>query len=213
MITEQAVAIGALEPQHCLAETAMLNFNHASVQDFVKRYAVGKNTFEQALSLYYSVRDKISYNPHHVELSVTGLSASFCIEGRRGWCVSKAILLAACCRAIGIPAGLGYADVKNHITTEKLRKSMGSDIFYWHSYAVLYLNGRWVKATPAFNQRLCKMYGIIAADFDGIEDSIFMPYNSAGDKHMEYLNYRGEFVDVPLAQIKTTFTKEYPSLG
>lgn len=202
----------SLDPKLCLEPTEHLDFNHPVVSAFVEQYAIGKTSFDKVIALYYAVRDKISYNPHRIDLSVNGLSASFVIEKRRGWCVNKAVLLAACARAIGVPAGLGFADVKNHITTEKLRRNMGSDVFYWHSYAVLYLNNKWVKATPAFNQRLCKKFGIVAADFDGINDSIFMPFNAAGDKHMEYLNYRGEFYDVPLAKIAATFEKEYPKL-
>lgn len=208
----QPTAINGLDPQQCLMPSEHLDFNHPLVQDFVKQYAAGDDVPTKVINLYYAVRDKISYNPHHIDLSVNGLSASFVLEKRRGWCVNKAVLLAACCRAIGVPAGLGFADVKNHITTEKLRRNMGSDVFYWHSYAVIFLNGRWVKATPAFNQRLCQKFGIVAADFDGVEDSIFMPFNAAGDKHMEYLNYRGEYNDVPFADICHTFAKEYPRL-
>jgi len=198
-----------LERTQCLDETEHLNFSHPSVKAFISKHCFGDTPTDQAVALYYAVRDKISYNPHHIDLSVIGLSASFVVDKRRGWCVNKAVLLSACCRAIGIPAGLGYADVKNHISTDKLRKSMGSDIFYWHSYAVIYLDNKWVKATPAFNQRLCTKFGIVAADFDGVNDSIFMPFNTAGDKHMEYLSYRGEFDDVPLVDICKTFKKEY----
>jgi len=203
----------SLDPKKCLADSTFLNYNHPLVRDFTAQHAHGDTAFEQAISLYYGVRDTISYNPHHIDLSRHGLSASFVLQKRRGWCVNKAVLLAACCRAINVPAALGYADVKNHITTEKLRNNMGTDIFYWHSYALLYLNARWVKATPAFNQRLCRKFGIVAADFNGIDDSIFMPYNRAGDQHMEYLNDRGEYTDVPLEEIKKTFAKKYPNLN
>ena len=158
------------------------------------------------------MRDKISYNPHHIDLTQQGLSASNCIASRRGWCVNKAVVYAACCRAIGVPAVLGYADVKNHITTPKLREKMGSDIFYWHSYAMIYLKGQWVKATPAFNERLCTKFGIIAAEFNGVDDSIFLPFNKAGDKHMEYLNFRGEWPDLPLGDILSTYQSLYPNL-
>lgn len=195
-----------------LAPTDFLNFTHPSVVEFVVKHRGIGTLSQQAINLYYAVRDKISYNPHHITLSISGLCASQCIESRRGWCVNKAVVYAACCRAIGVPAVLGYADVKNHITTEKLRKSMGSDTFYWHSYAMIYLEQQWVKATPAFNQRLCDKFGIVAADFNGVDDSIFMPFNKAGDKHMEYLNYRGEFADLPLAEILSTYAEMYPNL-
>lgn len=199
-------------PSAYLAPTPYLNFDSPVVNEFVEKYRGEGDASQQAIHLYYGVRDKISYNPHHIDLSLTGLRASDCIASRRGWCVNKAVVYAACCRAIGVPAVLGYADVKNHITTEKLRQSMGSDIFYWHSYAMIYLNNRWVRATPAFNQRLCNKFGIVASDFNGIDDSIFMPFNQAGDKHMEYLNYRGEYNDVPLTNILATYQENYPNL-
>ncbi|MGB0836382.1 MAG: transglutaminase-like domain-containing protein [Psychrobium sp.] len=200
------------DPNSFLAPTEFLDYESPSVVDFVAKYRGEGDVFEQALNLYYAVRDKISYNPHHIDLSVAGLCASRCIESRRGWCVNKAVVYAACCRAIGVPAVLGYADVKNHITTPKLRAKMGSDVFYWHSYAKVYLKGHWVKATPAFNQRLCNKFGIYAAEFNGVDDSIFLPFNKAGDKHMEYLNFRGEYEDLPLASILDTYQTLYPNL-
>jgi transglutaminase-like putative cysteine protease len=199
-------------PNAYLLPTPFLDFDSPIIREFVKKYRGEGDINQQAINLYYGVRDKISYNPHHINVSLIGLRASGCIASKRGWCVNKAVVYAACCRAIGVPAVLGYADVKNHITTEKLRKSMGSNIFYWHSYAMIYLNNRWVKATPAFNQRLCKKFGIIAAEFNGVDDSIFMPFNQAGDKHMEYLNYRGEYDDLPLTEILATYQDKYPNL-
>jgi len=200
------------QPESYLLSTSFLNFDHIIVREFVDKYRGEGDIPQQAINLYYGVRDKISYNPHHINLSLEGLCASNCIESKRGWCVNKAVVYAACCRAIGVPAVLGYADVKNHITTGKLRKSMGSDVFYWHSYTMIFLNNRWVKATPAFNQRLCQRFGIIAADFNGVDDSIFMPFNKKGDKHMEYLNNRGEYCDLPLAKILATYQVKYPNL-
>ncbi|OIQ47591.1 MAG: hypothetical protein BM565_05755 [Gammaproteobacteria bacterium MedPE] len=197
---------------HYLAPSKFLDYNHRVVVEFVDKYRGDGDSFQQALNLYYAVRDKISYNPHHIDLSVTGLCASGCISSRRGWCVNKAVVYAACCRRIGVPAVLGYADVKNHITTSKLRAKMGSDIFYWHSYAMVFLKGQWVKATPAFNERLCTKFGIIAAEFNGVDDSIFLPFNKAGDKHMEYLNFRGEWPDLPLDDILLTYQSLYPNL-
>lgn len=197
---------------HYLLSTPYLDYKNDIVIEFVDKYRGHGSLFQQALNLYYAVRDKLSYNPHHIELSLEGLRASRCIEKRRGWCVNKAVVYAACCRAIGVPAVLGYADVKNHITTPKLKARMGSDIFYWHSYAMLYLEGNWVKATPAFNERLCNKFGIIAAEFNGVDDSIFLPFNKAGDKHMEYLQFRGEYADLPLASILETYREFYPDL-
>ncbi len=165
---------------------------------------------ERAVRLYYAVRDKIRYDPYSINLSVEGLKASYTLSTGRGWCVAKAILLAACCRVFKIPARLGFADIRNHLTTANMRKMMKTDVFFWHGYTSIFLDGVWIKATPAFNIELCEKFQIKPLEFDGQEDSIYHPFDLKGNKHMEYLKYRGEFVDVPIDQMTETFQKEYP---
>ncbi|MBW2598949.1 MAG: transglutaminase family protein [Deltaproteobacteria bacterium] len=164
---------------------------------------------EQAISLYYAVRDCIRYDPYTLDLSIDGLLASTTLRVGRGWCVTKAILLAACCRSSGIPARLGFADIRNHLTTARMREAMKTNIFFWHGYTAIYLNGVWVKATPAFNIELCERFRIKPLDFDGRNDSIYHPFDLEGNRHMEYLRYRGEFTDVPLDEMAETFRREY----
>ena len=103
------------------------------------------------------------------------MNASDILAAGRGYCVSKAALLAAVARAAGVPARVGYADVRNHMTSPRLYESLGTDIFHWHSYADLYVDGRWVKATPAFNASLCDRLGVHVLEFDGRSDSLFQP--------------------------------------
>jgi transglutaminase-like putative cysteine protease len=142
-------------------------------------------------------------------MTVPGLRASTTIEAGRGWCVPKAILLAACCRALGIPAKLGFADVKNHLSTERLRKTMGTDVFYWHGYTAIELDGKWVKATPAFNVELCEKFRLRPLEFDGREDSIYHPFDLEGQRHMEYVRDRGEYDDIPFDAMMATFHEHY----
>ncbi|MEE2778119.1 MAG: transglutaminase family protein [Acidobacteriota bacterium] len=163
----------------------------------------------RAVALYYAVRDDIRYDPYSSELTVAGLSARRTLELGRGWCVSKAILLAACCRASAVPARLGFADVRNHLSTEKMRERMQTDVFYWHGYTSIYLEGQWVKATPAFNVELCEKLGLGTLEFDGREDSIYHPFDLEGNRHMEYLKCRGEFAEPPVDAIVATFRDEY----
>ncbi|MDJ0848036.1 MAG: transglutaminase family protein [Myxococcota bacterium] len=168
---------------------------------------------ERAVALYFAVRDGIRYDPYTVDVSVEGLRAGATLASGRGWCVSKAILLAACCRALGIPARLGFADVRNHLSTERMRRHMATDVFYWHGYASIHLGGAWVKATPAFNIELCEKFRLAPLDFDGREDSIYHPFDLEGNRHMEYLSQRGEFADVPLEAMLATFREFYPDMG
>ena len=159
----------------------MVQSTDDAVVGFTRR-AIGIETQakEQVIRLYYAVRDQIRYDPYDIELSTEGLSARRNLETGIGWCISKAVLLAACCRSIGVPARLGYSDVRNHLSTQKLREKMGTDVFYWHGYTSIHLNGKWLKATPAFNLELCHKFQIRPLDFDGEKDSIYRRASSYG---------------------------------
>lgn len=163
-----------------------------------------------ALALYYWVRDNIRYNPYTVDFTLESFLASAVLQAGEGWCVPKAILLAALCRAAGIPTKLGYADVRNHLSTERMRKQMDTDVFYFHGYCTLYLQGAWVKATPAFNIELCEKFGLKPLEFDGLNDSLYHAFDQAGNQHMEYLRDRGEYADLPFEELMSTYREHYP---
>ena len=197
-----------------LAPTPLFNFDHPEVAAFTDaHFSPAHSPREQAIKLYYAVRDLIRYDPYGISISVEGLSASRVLQNNSGWCVNKAVLLAAVCRRVGIPARLGYADVRNHLSTARLRQSMGSDIFRYHGYTTLYLDGKWVKATPAFNLSLCERFDLHPLEFDGTQDSIYHPFDLHGNQHMEYLKFHGEYDDVPLKDIQQAFETYYPSVN
>jgi transglutaminase-like putative cysteine protease len=199
-----------IENSSYIDATPVIDFNCPAVADFAqKNSAAESDPLKQAINLYYAVRDGIRYDPYSIDLSIEGLRASTTLEKARGWCVAKAILLAACCRHLKIPARLGFADIRNHLSTERMRQQMKTDVFFWHGYTSIYLDRKWVKATPAFNIELCEKFKIKPLDFDGRNDSIYHPFDLTGNKHMEYLRYRGEFEDVPIEEIKETFYREY----
>ncbi len=168
------------------------------------------SSVENAISLYYAVRDDIRYDPYNVRLDLTYLKASYTLQVRRGFCVSKAVLLAAASRAVGIPSRLGFADVRNHLTTARLKARMGTDLFVYHGYTELFLNDRWVKATPAFNRSLCERFKVKPLAFDGVNDSMFQTYDVDGNKHLEYVRDHGVYADVPLKDIVESFERHYP---
>ncbi len=198
------------ELQQYLQPTPSIDRDNPVVAAYAKAHAGGSaDPREQAISLYYAVRDGIRYDPYTLDLSIEGLRASTTLRTGRGWCVTKAILLAACCRAQGIPARLGFADVRNHLTTARMREQMKTDVFFWHGYTSIYLDELWVKATPAFNIELCERFRLQPLEFDGRSDSIYHPFDLEGNRHMEYLAYRGEFADVPFDRIMETFRLEY----
>lgn len=196
-----------------LAATALIDSDHPEVIAFARQHAVGADVRERAVSLFLAVRDGFRYDPYRINLSPQHMRASSVLSNGYGWCVPKAALLAAACRAAGIPARVGYADVRNHLSTERLRQTMQTDVYIWHGYTDIALDGRWVKATPAFNIQLCERFGLLPLDFDGRADSIYHPFDRAGNQHMEYVRQRGAFDDMPLDQIVADFAITYPGMA
>lgn len=181
---------------------------------FAQRAAAGATTpREIAVKLYYAVRDDFLYDPYRCETTVAGLKAGRVLETGRGFCVPKAALLAAAARVFGIPARLGYADVRNHLTSKRLREQMGTDLFVFHGYTDLWLDGRWVKATPAFNRTLCEKAGIHPLEFDGSANSIFHEFDTAGRRHMEYVNDHGTYADLPRDELLAAWGQHYKNFA
>ena len=193
-----------------LTPTPIIDADHPDVIAFAQEHTTDESSdIDRAVALYYAVRDGFRYDPYRLDLTEAGLRASTCLENGYGWCVTKAVLYAAACRAVGIPARLGYADVKNHLSTARLREFLGTDVFYFHGYTAVWLDGQWVKATPAFNIELCEKFRIRSLEFDGTEDSIYHPFDLEGRKHMEYIRFRGEYDDVPLDDMIAVFKEHY----
>lgn len=196
-----------------LAATEFIDHEHPAIREFVAgKVSHGDTPKAQALRLYYAVRDGIRYDPYSFSMERHAMRASTTLIKGVGYCVPKALVYVACLRAIGIPARPGFADVKNHLSTEKLDRLMGTDIYAWHGYVSLRLDGTWVKATPAFNLEMCRRFGVLPLDFDGEHDSQMHPYNSTNQRHMEYVKQRGEFDDLPYDQLVVDMLRMYPKL-
>lgn len=195
-----------------LSPARFIDSSHPAVVEFARRHAKGSSDLERAVSLYYAVRDGVRYNPFLDFSQESTFQGSVCLAQGEGFCIGKAALLAACARAVGIPARVGFADVKNHLTTPRLAERMGTDLFVYHGFTELWLEGKWVKATPAFNLDLCRKFRVKPLEFDGRNDSIFHPFDADERRHMEYLRDRGSFADVPVAEIQRVFRETYPGL-
>ena len=72
------------------------------------------------LRLYSTIRDAITYDPYVNFADPENYRASGVLAFGRGFCIGKSALLAASARAIGVPARVGYADVRNHLTSPRL---------------------------------------------------------------------------------------------
>ena len=184
--------------QTCLRPGRFIDSDHPAVIEFAETWrGASREPISQAVALYLAVRDEIRYNPYAFSLDAQTLKASHALASGESYCVPKANLLAACARHCGIPARIGLADVRNHLSTPRLLELLRSEVFAMHGYTELHLNGRWVKATPAFNLALCRVFKVAALEFDGLSDSVFHPFNQQGERYMEYLHDHGQFEDLP----------------
>jgi len=183
----------------------------------VQRYAhahagSSADPVDVAVRLYYAIRDGFRYNPWMTEVTRAAFRASDVAvrdRERGGHCIDKANLLAACARVHGIPSRLHFANVRNHIGTEKLERILGTDLLVFHGYAELYLRERWVAATPAFNKELCDHLGVDPLEFDGTADSIFQQHDRVGGRFMEYVDDHGAFADIPYEMMIAAWKKHY----
>ena len=193
------------------AASEFIDSGDADVRVFAQEATAGAtDDLSRAVKLYYAVRDEILYDPYYAGEARSYFRASDCLRAKRGFCIPKAALLAAAARSVGIPARVGYGDVRNHLSTKKLLELTGGNLFIWHGYTELYLEGRWVKATPAFNLSLCKRFGVRPLEFDGRSDSLFHEFDQGGRRHMEYVKQRGYYADVPYDTIIADFKEAYP---
>lgn len=194
-----------------LAATPYLDTHAPIIQATVEAHAPkGASDQERAKALYVFVRDAIRYDPYRITLDHEQYRGSWAIDNAYGFCVPKAITYTTLLRAAGIPALLGYADVTNHLSSDKLLAATRSKVFAYHGYSVVWLNGKWVKATPTFNRTLCEKAGINVLDFDGENDAIMHPFDAHGRVHMEYLKDRGWRYDFDHAEMVAIYRDFYP---
>ena len=193
-----------------LAPTTILDSDHPAIIDYANLTIGDSNDpVEKSVKLYYAVRDDIWYDPYYPFYLPKHYQASNVLKSGRGYCVCKASLLCALGRTCGIPSRLGFADVRNHLATTQLIEHLGSNIFTFHGFVEFFLEGRWVKATPAFNKELCFKHKVAPLEFDGREDSIFHPYSQDKKQFMEYIHDHGTFTDVPVDLIVKAWKEAY----
>ncbi len=196
-----------------LMPTHFIDSDSHAIVTFAQQCACSAKTeADRAISIFYAVRDQIRYDPYHIDLSPDTIKASMVLTRQRGWCVEKALLLAAAARALEIPSRLGFADIRNHLVPESLKKVIGTDLFVFHGYTEMFLNSRWIKATPAFDLSLCTRWNFVPVEFTAEQNAVFHAFDKKGNKHIEYITDHGTFADLPLGKITAALRALYPRL-
>lgn len=193
-----------------LAPTEIIDSTHPKIRNYaMKVVGSSSDTLERAVRLYLAVRDGIRYDPYTPFHRPEHYRASWVLERGRAFCIPKVSLLCALGRACHIPSRVGFATVKNHLATKQLIDFLGNNVFVYHGFVEFHLEGKWVKATPAFNRELCEKHQVEPLEFNGREDSLFHPYNQENRKYMEYVKYHGTYSDIPVETIVAAWNEAY----
>jgi transglutaminase-like putative cysteine protease len=196
-----------------LAPGKFVDSNNPAVIQKANELVNARDTdIKKAIKLYHYVRDTFRYNPYALNLTEEGLKASNLLTRNYGYCIEKACLLSALARVCEIPSRLGFAKVTNHIGTKRIEEILGTNVLVFHGYSELFLNGKWVKATPSFNAELCYKFRVEPLGFDGLSDSVFQQFDSGGNLFMEYLYDYGLYADLPREKLIKELKLNYPKV-
>ncbi len=198
-----------------LAPGRFVDSDHPAVVAFARESVGGATTDrEKAARLFRAVRERPRYDPYSITRNPDDYVASRQLEKTSAYCIPKAVLLAAAARAVGLPARLGFADVTNHLSSPKLHEVLGTDLFVFHGFTEVWVDGKPYKLTSAFNSALCEKFGVATLDFDPAnpEDAVLQPFDGKGRKYMEYVEDRGRYLDLPFEEIMNAFDVAYPKM-
>ena len=200
--------------ENYLAATYYFDFKSPAIQTFVVEVTNHNMTAkEKAVKLYFAVRDGWFYDAYQIHTEKVDYRSSQIAQRDRGHCIDKSTLLISCLRSAAIPARLHLVKVRNHIAVERIIERFGTDELTPHAFVEMYLDGRWIGATPAFNKTLCEKLDVAPLDFDGEQESLFQPFSRSGGKFMEYLADYGTFEDIPFDFIRQNMIEHYPGIA
>ena len=181
-----------------LKATPTIDVGHERIIETASKVTRGcSNDEEKAIRLFYFVRDSIKYNFHMISVFIEDFRASRILEWGKGYCVQKAVLLAALGRAAGVPSRLVFAKIRNHKAPAQILEKIGTPIFPRHGYNQFFLNGRWVNAAATFDKELCERNRLPTVEFDGKNDAILPKKGLKGEPYIDYVEKFPPREDLP----------------
>ncbi len=202
--------LDSLDPGEFLGFTDVLDGDSENVRKIVHDVVGDEaNPRQRAVSIFYWVRDRIRYTMYAPFRRREDYRASAILDRGEGYCVQKAVVLATFYRAAGLPAGLIFADIVNHLAPPVAHEFLGTDLFVYHGYVAVYIDGKWLKVTPAFDLDTSEKAGYPLVEFDGVSDAVFPPYDLRGRRFVEYRNVHGIYRDLPLEELLQAWRKTY----
>lgn len=201
--------MNAPNPAQCLGATPFIDADHDRIRTQVADLnVVGLPERERAVTLFEFVRDQIAYD-FAAPTDPTAYRASEILEGAKGHCVRKAILLCALARTANIPTALVFADMRDHTLSDTIVQLMGTDILHHHGLVAFHLNGQWIKADPTTTRATSEKKGFRLVTFDGSADALGHDTTVDGRRHLDYIQFHGTFDDMPFANVMQSLAENY----
>jgi transglutaminase-like putative cysteine protease len=184
---------GALDP------TFVIDSDHPDIVAKARELTEGlPTTSERARRLFYFVRDEITYNFAPVVRGKHDMVASRTLARGDGFCIQKAILLAALGRASHIPTRICFQAIRIHKLREEFVNLLGgSNIFPHHGLNAFYLEGRWIRLDATLDLALVTRKNYLPVEFSASSDALLPPTDRLGLPHFDIVHEHGCFNDLP----------------
>jgi len=198
------------EMEKWLKSTPAFDCDHEAIREKAQTVTRGqREAADKARSLFFFGRDDIKFFPYLPPDVLESYRASRILKAGGGMCIQKAVLLATLARAVGIPARVHFVDIRNYRAPDNVKETLGTNLFPYHGFDELYIDGKWIKVTPTFELKVCQENRLIPVEFDGKHDAMLPPRDLDGNSHIEYLEDHGFYENVPLDEIYSAWASAY----
>lgn len=189
--------------------TQLIDATHPSIVELVAALRVRElGPVERARTVFEYVKREVRYE-FAAKTAREDYVASHVLAAGRGFCVQKAVLLAALGRASGIPTAVVLSDMRDHSLPRWVADALTTDIMHHHGLNAFFLGGRWLKADASLSPDVTTRKGYRDVGFDGETDALLAPTTLAGAQHAAYLAFHGLYDDLPFDQMLAAFGRAY----
>jgi len=177
-----------------LEPTAIIDSDHPDVIAEAARLTRGCASEREKLErIYYFVREM----PYDILAACRDMAdgkrrASDVLRAGHAFCMGKASSFVALCRAVGIPARVGFQQLDcpdKPFMSEEVRRLWGDRKLPWHSLGEAYLGGKWLKLDATIDSATASAKGrSYTREFDGEHDipTVEGPVLANLDSHADY---------------------------
>jgi hypothetical protein len=192
-----------------LASTPFVESEHDAIVDRVRSLGLSElSPRARAARLFEHVRTDVRYE-FMAKFHRDDYVASKIVASNQGFCVQKAVLLAALGRAAGIPTAIVLCDMRDHALPEKLVRTIGTDVMHHHGLNAFFLEGAWVTVDASLDPKFLDKKRYPRVPFDGTADALLPAETVDGARAAEYLVIHGRYADLPFEETTQAFIAGY----